>query len=58
MADFPVDIAVEPKWLVEVAPRVFKVVDANKIGRRKKQEKIEPLYNKVRYYCANLFRIS
>lgn len=41
-------IAVEPKWLVEVAPQFFKVADANKISRRKKQEKIEPLYNKVR----------
>ncbi|KAI6028094.1 P-loop containing nucleoside triphosphate hydrolase protein [Pisolithus marmoratus] len=36
---------VEPKWLVEVAPQFFKVADANKISKRKKQEKIEPLYN-------------
>ena len=40
---------IEPKWLVEVAPQFFKVADANKISKRKKQEKIEPLYNKV---CA------
>ena len=39
--------AVEPKWLVEVAPQFFKIADANKISKRKKQEKIEPLYNKV-----------
>ena len=39
--------AIEPKWLVEVAPQFFKVADANKISKRKKQEKIEPLYNKV-----------
>jgi HrpA-like RNA helicase len=38
--------AIEPKWLVEVAPQFFKVADANKISKRKKQEKIEPLYNK------------
>ncbi len=38
--------AIEPKWLVEVAPRFFKVADANKISKRKKQEKIEPLFNK------------
>ncbi|KAI6019101.1 P-loop containing nucleoside triphosphate hydrolase protein [Pisolithus marmoratus] len=37
---------VEPKCLVEVAPQFFKVADANKISKRKKQEKIEPLYNK------------
>jgi ATP-dependent RNA helicase DHX8/PRP22 len=41
-------LAVEPKWLVEVAPQFFKVADANKISKRKRQEKIEPLYNKVR----------
>ena len=40
--------AIEPKWLVEVAPQFFKVADANKISKRKKQEKIEPLFNKVR----------
>ena len=39
--------AIEPKWLVDVAPQFFKVADANKISKRKKQEKIEPLYNKV-----------
>lgn len=38
--------AIEPKWLVEVAPQFFKVADANKISKRKKQEKIEPLFNK------------
>ncbi len=39
--------AIEPKWLVDVAPQFFKVADANKISKRKKQEKIEPLFNKV-----------
>lgn len=39
--------AVEPKWLVEVAPQFFKVADSSKISKRKKQEKIEPLFNKV-----------
>jgi ATP-dependent RNA helicase DHX8/PRP22 len=38
---------IEPKWLVEVAPQFFRVADANKISKRKRQEKIEPLYNKV-----------
>ncbi|KAK0198728.1 P-loop containing nucleoside triphosphate hydrolase protein [Armillaria mellea] len=48
--------AVEPKWLVEVAPQFFKVADANKISKRKKQEKIEPLYNK--YEKADEWRLS
>ncbi|KAF8738666.1 hypothetical protein AX14_010761 [Amanita brunnescens Koide BX004] len=48
--------AIEPKWLVEVAPQFFKVADANKISKRKKQEKIEPLYNK--YEKADEWRLS
>lgn len=37
---------VEAKWLVEAAPTFFKIADANKISKRKRQEKIEPLYSK------------
>ncbi|PPQ64071.1 hypothetical protein CVT24_008884 [Panaeolus cyanescens] len=48
--------AVEPKWLVEVAPQFFKIADANKISKRKKQEKIEPLYNK--YEKPDEWRLS
>ena len=50
--------AVEPKWLVEVAPQFFKVADSSKISKRKKQEKIEPLFNKVRacFFFYNLGR--
>ncbi|KAJ3191756.1 DEAH-box ATP-dependent RNA helicase prp22 [Irineochytrium annulatum] len=39
-------VAIEPKWLVEVAPNFFKTADENKISKRKRQEKLEPLYNK------------
>ncbi|KAJ3022697.1 DEAH-box ATP-dependent RNA helicase prp22 [Thoreauomyces humboldtii] len=49
-------IAIEPKWLVEVAPAFFKSADANKISKRKKAEKLEPLYN--RYEKPNEWRIS
>jgi ATP-dependent RNA helicase DHX8/PRP22 len=48
--------AVEPKWLVEVAPQFFKVADANKISKRKKQERIEPLFNK--YEKPDEWRLS
>ncbi|KAG6873856.1 hypothetical protein C0995_010468 [Termitomyces sp. Mi166 len=48
--------AVEPKWLVEVAPQFFQVADASKISKRKKQEKIEPLYNK--YEKPDEWRLS
>lgn len=47
---------IEPKWLVEFAPQFFKVADANKISKRKKQEKIEPLYNK--YEKPDEWRLS
>ncbi|KAG2125289.1 P-loop containing nucleoside triphosphate hydrolase protein [Suillus cothurnatus] len=39
---------IEPKWLVEVAPQFFRVADANKISKRKRQKKIKPLYNKYK----------
>ncbi|TFK56865.1 P-loop containing nucleoside triphosphate hydrolase protein [Heliocybe sulcata] len=48
--------AIEPKWLVEVAPQFFKVSDPTKISKRKKQEKIEPLYNK--YEKPDEWRLS
>ncbi|KDQ63106.1 hypothetical protein JAAARDRAFT_147063 [Jaapia argillacea MUCL 33604] len=48
--------AVEPKWLVEVAPQFFKVSDPTKISKRKKQEKIEPLFNK--YEKPDEWRLS
>ncbi|KAF9015716.1 P-loop containing nucleoside triphosphate hydrolase protein [Cyathus striatus] len=48
--------AIEPKWLVEVAPQFFQVADANKISKRKRQEKIEPLYNK--YEKPDEWRLS
>ena len=48
--------AVDPKWLVDLAPRFFKQADANKLSRRKRQEKIEPLYD--RYNEPNDWRLS
>lgn len=48
--------AIEPKWLTEAAPTFFKVADANKISKRKRMERIEPLYN--RYEKPNEWRLS
>ena len=48
--------AVDPKWLVELAPRFFKQADAHKLSRRKRQEKIEPLHD--RYNDPNDWRLS
>jgi len=49
-------ITIEPKWLIEVAPRYFRAGDPNKLSKRKRQEKIEPLYN--RYEEKDAWRLS
>lgn len=38
--------SIEPKWLVEAAPTFFKVAATDKLSKRKKAERIQPLYNK------------
>jgi ATP-dependent RNA helicase DHX8/PRP22 len=47
---------IEPKWLTEVAPKFFKNCDPNEISKRKKKEKLEPLFN--RYEDPNAWRLS
>ncbi|KAJ9651998.1 DEAH-box ATP-dependent RNA helicase prp22 [Neophaeococcomyces mojaviensis] len=37
---------IEPKWLVEAAPTFFKVAPTDKLSKRKKAERIQPLHNK------------
>jgi ATP-dependent RNA helicase DHX8/PRP22 len=39
-------ITIEPKWLSELAPNFYRKVDPNKLSKRKRSEKIEPLHNK------------
>ena len=39
--------AIEPKWLVHVAPHFFKLTDANgPLSKAKRAEKLEPLFNR------------
>jgi len=48
---------IDPKWLTEVAPRFFKESnDPNHISKQKRQEKLEPLFN--RYEDPNAWRPS
>lgn len=47
---------IDPKWLVDLAPRFFKVADPTKMSKRKRQERIEPLYD--RYHEPNSWRLS
>jgi len=49
-------LAIEPKWLIEMAPNFFKAADPNKLSKRKRKERIEPLYD--RYNPPNSWRLS
>ncbi|KAL7064562.1 hypothetical protein AAHC03_05512 [Spirometra sp. Aus1] len=37
---------IDPRWLVEYAPKFFKFGDPTKLSRAKKSMRVEPLYNK------------
>ena len=47
---------IDPKWLSEMAPRFFKVADSTKLSKQKRQERIEPLYD--RHHEPNSWRLS
>ena len=48
--------AIDPKWLIELAPKFFKKGDARHLSRRKRQEKIEPLFD--RFNEPDMWRLS
>jgi len=39
-------MAVDARWLVELAPRFFKPSDPTKLSRAKRRVRIEPLYDR------------
>ncbi|KAJ3695104.1 hypothetical protein LUZ60_000481 [Juncus effusus] len=47
---------IDPRWLVDLAPRFFKSADPTKMSKRKRTERIEPLYD--RYSEPNSWRLS
>ena len=49
-------IAIEPKWLLELAPRFFQQSNPKQLSKRKRQERIEPLYD--RFNDPNAWRLS
>ena len=49
-------LAIEPRWLLEVAPKYFKQVDPTEISKRKQKEKLEPLHSK--FEDPNAWRLS
>jgi ATP-dependent RNA helicase DHX8/PRP22 len=48
--------AINPAWLVELAPRFYKSIDPAKMSKRKRQERLEPLHD--RYNEPNSWRLS
>ncbi|XP_073021568.1 probable pre-mRNA-splicing factor ATP-dependent RNA helicase DEAH5 [Primulina eburnea] len=48
--------AISPEWLVELAQKMFKVPNSMKMSKRKRQERIEPLYD--RHHEPNSWRLS
>jgi len=49
-------MVIDPKWLIELAPNFYRTCDPNKISRRKKREKLEPLFD--RYHDPKSWRLS
>ncbi|TDH68582.1 hypothetical protein CCR75_000973 [Bremia lactucae] len=49
-------MTIEPKWLVELAPAFFKKGDPTKLSKRKRNEKIEPLFD--RFNPPDSWRLS
>lgn len=49
-------MTVDPKWLVELAPKFFKKGDPNRMTKAKRMMKIEPLYD--RFNPPNAWRLS
>nr|XP_046233744.1 ATP-dependent RNA helicase DHX8-like [Scatophagus argus] len=47
---------IDPRWLVEFAPAFYRVGDPTRLSHQKRQQKLEPLYN--RYEEPNAWRIS
>jgi len=49
-------LVVDPKWLVELAPDFFRKCDETQLSRRKKRERLEPLFDK--FHAPNEWRLS
>jgi len=50
--------AVDPRWLVQLAPRFFRPADARALSRRKRAERIEPLFDRRTADRPNDWRLS
>eukprot|EP01029_Cantina_marsupialis_P027900 TRINITY_DN774149_c0_g1_i1.p1 TRINITY_DN774149_c0_g1~~TRINITY_DN774149_c0_g1_i1.p1 ORF type:complete len:956 (+),score=233.86 TRINITY_DN774149_c0_g1_i1:110-2977(+) len=49
-------MAIDAKWLIELAPRFYKKADEGTVSKRKQKEKIQPLFD--RFAPADIWRLS
>ena len=49
-------MAIEPKWLIELAPKFYQKGDPTKMTKAKRMQKIEPLYD--RFNPPDSWRLS
>ena len=49
-------MAIDPRWLIELAPRFYAKADPNHMTKRKRMERIEPLYD--RFNPPDSWRLS
>jgi len=49
-------MAIDPRWLVELAPRFYAKADPKHMTKRKRMERIEPLYD--RFNPPDSWRLS
>ena len=48
--------SVDPRWLVDVAPNFFKHAEARSISKSKREDKLQPLFN--RYEEKDAWRLA
>jgi len=51
-------MAIDAKWLVELAPKFFKKADAEKLSKQRRAERIEPLQELKRGQAPDAWRLS
>lgn len=49
-------MVIDPKWLIECAPTFYKNSDSHQISKRRRGDKLEPLFD--RYHDPNAWRLS
>jgi len=51
-------MAIDVKWLVELAPKFYKKADPEKLSKRRREERVEPLHEMARGVPTDAWRLS